>query len=128
MISKKILVVDDLMPLRKIIKGHLQKIGFQAEMVLEAENGKKALDLISSNPDIVYVITDWNMPELDGVEMIKRIRSGELLPSHVGIAVISGQDEHSSVLEALSAGATEFIRKPISLSSIKDLLENSGII
>jgi len=126
--DKKILVVDDLKPLRMIIKKHLIKIGFSPDGVLEAEDGAEGVDLVIKNPDLCYIITDWNMPNVDGVEMIKRIRGEKLLPSHIGIAVISGQDEQDSVLEALSAGATDYIRKPISLNLLKDLLEGSGVI
>jgi len=126
--SKKILVVDDLKPLRMIIKKHLVKIGFSPDGVLEAADGAEGIDSVIKNPDICYVITDWNMPNIDGVSMIKRIRGENLLPSHIGIAVISGQDEQDSVLEALSAGATDYIRKPISLNLLKDLLEGSGVI
>ena len=128
MLEKKVLVVDDLMPLRKIVKGHLLKMGFTKENVFEAADGEEGLAVVKSHPDLSFIITDWNMPNMSGVDMIKIIRQEGLLPEEVGIAVISGQDEDDSILEALSSGATGYIRKPISMSAIKELLESSGIL
>jgi len=126
--SKKILIVDDLKPLRMIIKKHLVKIGFLPDNVIEGADGIEGVAAATKNPELCYIITDWNMPNMDGVSMIREIRSKEIIPSHIGIAVISGQDENDSVLEALSAGATDYIRKPISLNSLKEILRGTGVI
>jgi len=124
----KILVVDDVLPVRSLIRNHLLKIGFLRENVLLASDGSEALGIIEDNLDISHIITDWSMPIMDGVSMIREIRSGDKLPDSVSIFVISGQDEQASVDEALAAGADGYLRKPISLNMIKFMLEESGIL
>jgi len=124
----KILIVDDIIPVRSLIRNHLLKIGFSKDKILLASNGSQALDVISVNTDISHIITDWSMPIMDGVKMIKTIREDIILPPSVSIFVVSGQDERSSIDEALRAGANGYLRKPISLAMIKFMLEESGIL
>lgn len=66
----KFLIVDDSSTMRRIIKNSLKRIGF--EDILEAENGKQALEIFN---DVDMILTDWNMPEMDGLEFVKRVRS-----------------------------------------------------
>ncbi|MCL2411268.1 MAG: response regulator [Treponema sp.] len=105
-----ILVVDDSQVMRNIVKNTFaqMKIPFAC---LEAENGKKALQLLGAN-EVSMVFLDWNMPGMDGIEFLKCVRS---IPKYEKLPVIMITSERGkfSVIEALQSGATDYIVKPV---------------
>lgn len=104
----KALIVDDSRTARLHIKRLLSIYRF---MVLEAENGKQALDVISNNKDIMLVITDFNMPQMDGFELTKRLRN---IYSKQDMAIIGMSTYGNNLLSArfLKIGGSDFINKP----------------
>lgn len=104
--SKGILIVDDAAFMRMMIKDILSKNGF--DIVGEAENGLKAVEKFSElNPDLV--IMDITMPELDGIEAVKKIRT---IDDSAKIIMCSAMGQQAMVIEAIQAGAKDFIVKP----------------
>ena len=103
----KILVVDDESRIRKLVRDFLVNNDFS---VIEASNGREALDRFYEEPDIALVILDVMMPELDGYEVLKRIREGSRVP----VIMLTAKSEEKDELLSFSLGVDEFISKPFS--------------
>lgn len=112
----KFLVVDDSSTMRRIIKNSLKRIGF--EDIVEAENGKDALEKMA---DIDIILTDWNMPEMDGLEFVKRVRSGN--PS-IPILMVTTNAAKDDIVEALKNGVNNYIVKPFTPETLKEKVES----
>jgi len=111
----KFLVVDDSSTMRRIIKNSLQRIGFND--VVEAENGKQALELING---IDIILTDWNMPEMDGLELVKKVRAQNI---SVPILMITTNAAKDDIIEALKNGVNNYIVKPFTPETLKEKVE-----
>lgn len=133
--KNKILVVDDEMRMRKIVKDFLQRENY---MVIEAENGEKAVDIFFSEKDIALIILDVMMPQMDGWEVCKEIRK----LSDVPIVMLTAKSEESDELLGFDLGVDEYITKPFSpkvlvarvnailrrtIGDVSDCLEYEGI-
>lgn len=105
---EKILVVDDSEFQRELLHATLNKEGFK---VLTANDGVEALTICDLHPDLRFIITDLNMPEMDGYELIRKIRQKQI--HYIFIIVVTGMDENDSVIKALSSGANDFLTKPV---------------
>lgn len=117
----RFLIIDDNPYVRRIIRVLLH--GYGAREVLEAEDGAAGLESFSQfNPDIVIV--DWEMPILDGIEVVKLIRQpNSSRNAFVPIIMCTAHSEMRRVVQARDAGVTEFLAKPISASSLRDRIE-----
>lgn len=109
-----VLVVDDEEGTLSVLSAMLQNSGYQ---VYTAANGKEACKKLQDSPPRV-VITDWKMPEMNGIELCRWIRS-HFFPWYIHIIVLTGQHGGSNTVEALNAGADEFLNKPISLAELR---------
>ena len=107
---KAILVVDDSRIMRNIVKNTFAELRIPCHF-LEADNGKKAFQLLETNK-IDLVLLDWNMPEMDGMEFLKKVR---VMPNYANLPIIMVTSEAAkyNVVEALQNGATDYIIKPI---------------
>ncbi|WP_456464473.1 chemotaxis response regulator CheY [Persephonella sp.] len=115
----KILVVDDMATMRRIIKGLLEQLGFKN--IDEAEDGKVALQkLKSSNYD--FVITDWNMPNMTGLELVQEIRKDPDL-KHLPVLMVTAEAKKENVLLAIKAGVNNYIVKPFTAEVLKEKIE-----
>lgn len=103
----KILVVDDESRMRKLVRDFLVNNDFS---VIEASNGREALDRFYEEPDIALIILDVMMPELDGYEVLKRIREESKVP----VIMLTAKSEEKDELLSFSLGVDEFISKPFS--------------
>ncbi len=103
-----ILVVEDFGTMRKILVSHLRRLGFNH--ILEAADGLAAWDLIS-HADLDLVLTDWHMPRLGGLELLRKIR-GHPATASLPVLMISVEEGRYYLLTALQAGATNYIVKP----------------
>ncbi len=106
--SYSIITVDDSSTMRRIIKNTLQKLGFSN--ILEAEHGVEALEVLSKN-EVDIIITDWNMPEMDGLTFVKTLR---LDPKYVDIPILMVTTEAAKedILTALKNGVNNYVVKP----------------
>jgi two-component system chemotaxis response regulator CheY len=108
------LVIDDSRTTRLIIGKILQEIGLE---VLEAANGLEALEQMKRNPDVELMLVDWNMPEMNGFDLIRAVRS-ERAYDAVRILMVTSEAQGEQVTLALNAGANEYLMKPFT----KDVL------
>ncbi len=115
----KILVVDDFATMRKIVKNVLQQLGFTN--IEEAENGEEALKKLRSDK-FDFVVSDWNMPVKDGLEMLKEIRADSNLKS-TPVLMVTAEAEKSKVIEAIKAGVNNYIVKPFTAETMKQKIE-----
>jgi len=119
MSSMKILVVDDSITIRRIIINALKTIG-QSDVV-EAGNGKDALAKIAGNT-VDFVITDWNMPEMNGLEFTKAVRS-DATTAELPILMITTRGTEADVIEALQARVNSYIVKPFTPQELKEKMD-----
>lgn len=120
----KILVVDDMSTMRKIIKNMLGQIGFTN--ITEADDGATAWPLIENaikeGSPYEFIVSDWNMPQLSGLDLLKRVRETaglEKLP----FLMITAEAEQGNVVIAVKAGVSNFIVKPFSAAVLKEKID-----
>lgn len=104
----KIITVDDSSTMRRIIKNTLIKIGFSN--VLEAGNGIEALEVLAQN-NVDLIITDWNMPEMDGLTFVKTLRAKEQY-KEIPILMVTTEAAKEDILTALRSGVNNYVVKP----------------
>jgi len=117
----KLLVVDDSSTMRRIIKNTLARIGHKD--VLEAADGKEAWQVMQENSDIDVLITDWNMPEMNGLELVKKVRA-ESKYNDLPIIMVTTEGGKKEVITALKAGVNNYIVKPFTPQVLKEKLED----
>jgi two-component system chemotaxis response regulator CheY len=117
----KVLVIDDVAYMRTIMVTMLENIGITN--IVEASDGKQALELIKSNK-FNLVLCDWNMPELDGISLLKIIRLSHKTTTLPFIMVTTNQ-KLDDVKECISSGVSGFLLKPFSLESLDKVLDDS---
>jgi len=118
----KILIVDDSTSMRRMIQVYLKKIGLGNEEIVEAEDGEDGLNVLQKNPDVDIILTDNNMPELMGTDMILKIREiKEFAELPIIMITTDGKDEER--LYALKVGANEYITKPFTQMQLKKKIE-----
>ncbi|RDU71747.1 chemotaxis response regulator CheY [Helicobacter brantae] len=116
----KLLVVDDSSTMRRIIKNTLQRLGY--EDIFEAENGVEAWDILDKNSDMGVLITDWNMPEMNGLELVKKTRADSRF-TDIPIIMITTEGGKVEVITAIKAGVNNYIVKPFTPQVLKEKLE-----
>jgi two-component system, chemotaxis family, chemotaxis protein CheY len=117
-------VVDDSKAIRMIISRTLRELGYE---VREAANGREALEVMEAEHNAVQlVLADWNMPELNGFELLKRLREKAELASLV-VIMVTTETELDRMAEALEAGANEYVMKPFTKEVLVEKLELVGI-
>ncbi|MBE0491414.1 MAG: response regulator [Sulfurospirillum sp.] len=116
----KLLVVDDSSTMRRIIKNTLARLEFKD--VLEAEHGLEAWKILGENDDIDVLITDWNMPEMNGLELVKKVRA-EKKYADMPIIMVTTEGGKAEVITALRAGVNNYIVKPFTPQVLKEKLE-----
>lgn len=114
----KILVVDDSSTMRRIIKNTLVRLGHQ--YIKEAEDGIQALEIFKSF-DFDIIITDWNMPNMNGLDLVKTIRGSER-GKDIPIIMVTTEGGKGEVITALKAGVNNYIVKPFTPQILKDKL------
>jgi two-component system, chemotaxis family, chemotaxis protein CheY len=119
----KALVVDDSKAVRMILAKTLRELGYE---VLEAANGREALEVMEQQISAVrLVLADWNMPELNGLDLLKRLRANPLLSSLV-VVMVTTETEMDQMAEALEAGANEYVMKPFTRDILVEKLQLAG--
>jgi two-component system chemotaxis response regulator CheY len=104
------LVIDDSRTVRIIIGQILRELGIE---VLVAGNGSEALEQIKQNPDVELMLVDWNMPEMNGIDFIRAVRSQRAFDA-TRILMVTSEAQSDRVSEAINAGANEYLMKPFS--------------
>jgi two-component system chemotaxis response regulator CheY len=112
------LIVDDSSVMRKIVERSLRQAGINLVKVHEAGNGAEASVILDSTP-VDLILSDINMPVMDGLEFVKQVHGREAL-RHVPIVMITTEGSESHVVQALSCGARGYIRKPFTPDQVKE--------
>jgi two-component system chemotaxis response regulator CheY len=119
------MVIDDSRAIRMILSRTLQRFGYQ---VAQAANGKEALEQIRQDGSQVSLfLVDWNMPEMNGLEFVKNVRSEPRFGS-VPIMMVTTETEVAQMSAALEAGANEYVIKPFTEETIEDKLRMLGVL
>jgi len=111
----RILTVEDSATMRRIIRNTLKRVGF--DDVVEAENGQMALTKLATDK-IDFVITDWSMPEMNGLDFILEVRRNDST-KHLPVLMITTVAEREDILTALKAGVNNYIVKPFDADTLK---------
>ena len=120
----KALVVDDSRAVRMILARTLRELGYE---VCEAANGREALDIIKTEKALLtLVLTDWNMPEINGLDLVKLVRQDPQLSSLV-MVMVTTETELDQMAAALEAGANEYVMKPFTKDILVEKLERVRI-
>ena len=115
----KFLVVDDFSTMRRIVRNLLKELGFTN--VDEAEDGQIALQKLNSLP-FDFVVTDWNMPNMDGLTLLQKIRATPSL-KHLPVLMITAEAKKENIIVAAQAGASGYIVKPFTAATLSEKLE-----
>lgn len=117
--NMKILVVDDFSTMRRIIKNLLRDLGFNNTQ--EADDGKTALPMLQTN-DFDFLVTDWNMPGMTGIELLKAVRADEKLAS-MPVLMVTAEQKRDQIVEAAQAGVNGYIVKPFTAATLKEKID-----
>jgi len=115
----KVLVVDDFSTMRRIVKNLLRDLGFTN--IQEADDGSTALPMLQSG-DFDFVVTDWNMPGMQGIDLLKAIRADASL-SHIPVLLITAEAKKEQIVMAAQAGVNGYIVKPFTAATLKTKLD-----
>ncbi len=114
-----ILIVDDFDTMRKIVRNLLRDIGF--DKVTEADDGATALPLLQ-NGNFEFLITDWNMPKMTGIELLKAVRADQKL-AKLPVLMVTAEAKREQIIEAAGAGVNGYIVKPFNANTLQEKLK-----
>jgi two-component system chemotaxis response regulator CheY len=115
----KILIVDDFSTMRRIIKNLLRDLGFNNTQ--EADDGTTALPILQAG-GIDFLITDWNMPGMQGIDLLKTVRADEKLAT-LPVLMVTAETKREQIIEAAQAGVNGYIVKPFTAATLKEKIE-----
>ncbi len=115
-LNMKVLVVDDMVTMRRIVKNILKQLGFGN--VDEAENGQEALQKLRADT-YGFVVSDWNMPVMTGIDMLRAIRADEKLKT-LPVLMVTAEAQQSNLIEAVQAGVSNYIVKPFTAETMQE--------
>ena len=113
----KILVVDDFPTMRRIVKTLLRQLGYTN--IIEAEDGELAYKMLKSTPDIEFIVSDWNMPNMTGLELLKTVRADEKF-KHLPFLMVTAEAEKENIIEAVKSGVSNYVVKPFTAATLKE--------
>ncbi|MFH1624591.1 MAG: chemotaxis response regulator CheY [Pseudomonadota bacterium] len=111
----RILIVDDFSTMRRIMRNLLRQLGYVN--ILEADDGNAALAKLKKE-DIDFVISDWNMPRMSGLDLLKGVRGDEKL-KNIPFLMVTAESEKDKIVEAVKAGVSNYIVKPFTAEILK---------
>lgn len=120
--SKTVLVAEDNPNLRQVLVNIIKKIGY--EKILEAENGNIAWQFIQRG-GVDLVMTDWAMPELDGMQLLKKIRNSKAPTCDTPFLMITAADTKNAIMSAGQSGVDAYIIKPFSVSTVIEKIKEA---
>ena len=122
---EKAMIIDDSRAMRRILGETVRELGFE---VSEASNGREALaKLDNMGPPVRLMLVDWNMPEMNGLEFVTQLRQDERFEGSL-IVMVTTETAIDQILNALEAGANEYVMKPFTKEIIQDKLRLLGLL
>ena len=117
--NMKILTVDDFSTMRRIIRNMLRQLGYTN--IVEAEDGAEALSLLQREK-MDFVISDWNMPNMNGLDLLKAIRADDNLKP-IPVLLVTAEALKENVVEAVKAGVNNYVVKPFTAEKLKEKID-----
>lgn len=117
--NMKILIVDDFSTMRRIVKNLLRDLGFTN--TAEADDGNTALPMLK-NGDFDFLVTDWNMPGMTGIELLKEVRADDQLKS-MPVLMVTAEAKRDQIVAAAQAGVNGYVVKPFTAAVLKEKIE-----
>ena len=117
--NMKILVVDDFSTMRRIIKGLLHELGFTN--IEEADDGATALPLLKAG-NFDFLVTDWNMPGMTGLDLLKNVRADARL-AKLPVLLVTAEAKREQIVEAAQAGVNGYVVKPFTANTLKEKMD-----
>ncbi len=117
--NMKILVVDDFSTMRRIVKNLLRELGFTN--TAEADDGSTALPMLK-NGNYDFVVTDWNMPNMEGIELLRNIRADPSL-AKLPVLMVTAEAKREQIIEAAEAGVNGYIVKPFTAETLREKID-----
>ena len=114
--NMKILVVDDMSTMRRIVKNILKQLGFNN--LEEAENGQEALTKLKADT-YGFVVSDWHMPVMMGIDMLRAIRADESLKK-IPVLMVTAEAQKENLMEAVQAGVSNYVVKPFTAETMQE--------
>ncbi|MBA4032762.1 MAG: response regulator [Planctomyces sp.] len=121
---KTLLLVDDSRAVRLATKRMVAPLGIA---ILEAEDGSQAWDRIQEHPEVDAILLDWNMPVMDGITFLRKLREDKTQPQPA-VIMCTTENDLPRILEAMQAGANEYIMKPFTEEIVREKLAGAGIL
>jgi two-component system chemotaxis response regulator CheY len=118
--NMKILVVDDFSTMRRIVRNLLVELGFSNPLIQEADDGESAIAMLRSLP-FDLVVTDWNMPNMTGIDLLRAIRAEESLKA-MPVLMVTAENNRDQIIAAAQAGVNGYIVKPFTAVTLKEKL------
>jgi two-component system chemotaxis response regulator CheY len=115
----KILIVDDFSTMRRIIKNLLRELGFNN--TIEADDGLTALPILKAG-GIDFLVTDWNMPGMQGIDLLKAVRADAKLSS-IPVLMVTAETKREQIMVAAQAGVNGYVVKPFTAGTLKDKID-----
>jgi two-component system chemotaxis response regulator CheY len=112
--NMKILVVDDFSTMRRIVKNILRQLNFVN--IIEADDGSTALEVLQREK-IDLVVSDWNMPKMTGLELLKAVRADDAL-KHIPFLMVTAEAQQENIIEAVKSGVSNYIVKPFTAETL----------
>ncbi|MFC3853339.1 chemotaxis response regulator CheY [Salinispirillum marinum] len=117
--NMKILVVDDFSTMRRIVKNLLRDLGFSNTH--EADDGSTAWPMLQSG-DFDFLVTDWNMPGMTGIELLQKVRADERLKT-LPVLMVTAEAKRDQIVAAAQAGVNGYVVKPFTAAALKEKIE-----
>ncbi|WP_272701299.1 chemotaxis response regulator CheY [Desulfovibrio sp. Fe33] len=117
--NMRILVVDDFSTMRKIIKNILRQLGFNN--IVEADDGSTAWEVLNKD-NIDFIVSDWNMPTMSGIELLRKVRASEEY-SDIPFLMVTAEAQQENIIEAVQAKVSNYIVKPFTPETLGQKIE-----
>lgn len=117
--NMKVLVVDDFPTMRRITKTLMKQLGYSN--MIEAEDGKQALEMLQKDTTIEFIVSDWNMPNMTGLELLQAVRADEKLKK-LPFLMVTAEAEQDNIMAAVKSGVSNYIVKPFTAQTLQEKL------
>lgn len=115
----RVLIVDDFSTMRRIVRNILRQLGLNN--VVEADDGTTAWDILNRDK-IDFVVSDWNMPKMTGIELLRKVRSSEQFAT-LPFLMVTAEAQQENIIEAVQAGVSNYIVKPFTADTLKQKID-----
>jgi two-component system chemotaxis response regulator CheY len=116
----KVLITDSFSTMRRVTRSLVRQVGF--ELIEEAEDGYQALQILQNNKGFGLVLSEWNMPVMDGVNLLRKVRGDQYLKD-LPFLLITSEAEKEKIIEAIKAGVDNYIVKPFTAGILREMLK-----